>query len=212
MKGGVEITLWDGGRVRAEKALVAAGAFTELCGLSPAELGLTSYGRTVVLVRIEGAAADALSRMPTMIDSEIDAYILPPIRYPDGHVYLKLGVGTPADPRFGTLLGLQNWFKGHGSETDRALFTAHIKKRIPVLETCTDWHTDTCAVTTTRSDMPIIDFVQDDRIAVAVGGNGKGAKGSDEWGRLAACLISGADWSSEVTQARVSRAAALGGA
>lgn len=198
ISGGVEVELWDGTTVTAEKALVAAGAFTGLCGLSPVDLGLTIYGRTIVLVRIEGTAADALQNMPTMIDSSLGTYILPPIRYPDGHSYLKLGLGAPTDPTFASLDGLQDWFKSSGSPNDRKLFTSHIQDLIPTLQDCAHWHTDTCAVTRTQSGLPIIDHVLDDRIAVAIGGNGKGAKGSDEWGRIAADLIRGAPWSSEV--------------
>ena len=203
VSNGVEVELWDGTRVLAEKALVATGAFTAACGLSPVDLGLTVYGRTVVLVRIEGDATDALRNMPTMIDAEIGAYILPPIRYPDGHSYLKIGVGTEADPIFTELSDLQGWFKGEGSQTDRAQFTTRLKSLFPVLTECSHWHTDTCAVTRTASGLPIIDFVQDDRIAVAVGGCGKGAKGADEWGRIAADLVLGAPWNSEVAREKL---------
>lgn len=196
--GGVEIELWDGSVELAEKVLITAGAFTQACGLSPVDLGLVVFGRTIVLVKVEGDAAHALSNMPTMIDTSTGAYILPPIRYPDGHVYLKLGVGEVTDPRFADLEGLCSWFQSNGSPEDRNRFTARLKALFPVLEMCTNWHTDTCAVTHTRSGLPIIDHVMDDKIAVAVGGCGKGAKGSDEWGRIAAGLICGSSWHSAV--------------
>jgi len=189
--------------MRAERALIAAGAFTAACGLSPADLGLTVYGRTIVLVRIEDAAAEALQAMPTMIDTSIGAYILPPIRYPDGHSYLKIGVGTSADPTFTAVADLQGWFKGTGSDDQRNVFTTCLKTRFPVLKSCQDWHTDTCAVTQTASGLPIIDFVHDTRIAVAVGGCGKGAKGADEWGRIAAGVVQQAPWSSDVSREKL---------
>ncbi|MEM9032930.1 MAG: FAD-dependent oxidoreductase, partial [Pseudomonadota bacterium] len=198
VSAGVEVELWDGRVLAAEKALIAAGAFTAACGLSPKNLGLTVYGRTVVLARIEGDAVKPLERMPTMIDASNGAYILPPIRYPDGYSYLKIGVGTEADPQLAKLKDLQTWFKSEGSEGDRTEFTTHIRELIPVLEGCQFWCTDTCAVTRTSSGLPIIDWVLDDRIAVAVGGCGKGAKGADEWGRIAADLVRHAPWSSEV--------------
>ncbi|MEM6986540.1 MAG: FAD-binding oxidoreductase [Pseudomonadota bacterium] len=203
VRGGVEVELWDGSTVTAEKALVAAGAFTTCCGLSPEELDLTVYGRTIVLVRIEGEAADVLRSMPTMIDTAIGAYLLPPIVYLDGHAYLKIGVGTEDDPRFTSLGALQSWFKSAGSEGDRDKFTAHLKSRFPVLNHCAHWHTDTCAVTRTASGLPIIDFVQPGKIAVAVGGCGKGAKGSDEWGRIAADVVRESPWSSEVAREKL---------
>lgn len=194
----VEVELWNGSTVTAEKVLVATGAFTTACGLSPSDLDLTVFGRTTVLVRIEGEATEALRGMPTMLDSKTGAYILPPIRYPDGHLYLKIGVGTPADPRFSELGGLQSWFKGTGDERDRQNFTARLKALFPVLQGCAHWHTDTCATTYTASGLPLVDFAGHPRVALAVGGCGKGAKGSDEWGRIGAMLISGAEWTSEV--------------
>ena len=198
VSAGVEIVLWDGSVERAEKVLVTTGAFTEACGLSPVDLGTVVFGRTIVLVKIEGDAEQALREMPTMIDTSLGAYILPPIRYPDGCLYLKLGVGEVTDPRFTDFDGLRGWFQSDGSSKDRVRFKERMKTLFPVLQTCPDWHTDTCAVTMTRSGLPIIDYVHDDKIAVAVGGCGKGAKGSDEWGRIAAGMIRGASWSSAV--------------
>ena len=47
------------------------------------------------------------------------------------------------------------------------------------------------------------DHVRDDRIAVAVGGNSKGAKSADDWGWLAARLVMGADWDHPVERDRL---------
>jgi sarcosine oxidase len=201
---GVEIETSDGRTLRAEKALVAAGAFTAACGLSPVDLGLTVFGRTVVLVRIEGSLADDLAGMPTMIDCASGAYILPPIPYPDGHDYLKIGIGTDADKRLTSLRDMRDWFKSRGSADNRVVFTAFLKRLIPPLERSAHWHTDTCAVTKTANGFPVIDFVHDDKIAVAVGGCGKGAKGADEWGRIAAGLIQEKPWSSAVPRTKLS--------
>lgn len=203
LSNGVEVELWDGTTLKAEKALVTAGAFTQACGLSPVDLGLTVFGRTTILVRVEGEARHILQDMPTMIDATIGAYILPPILYPDGFWYLKIGVGRDTDPRFASLQDLQSWFIGRGSETDRQEFTARLKDLFPVLKQCSVWASDTCAVTQTASGLPIIDFAGDDRLAVAVGGCGKGAKGADEWGRIAAGLIVGRPWSSKVSRKKL---------
>ena len=203
VSAGVEIELWDGTTLRAGKALIATGAFTAACGLSPLDLGLTVYGRTTVLVRTEGAIAQALRSMPTMILSGIGAYILPPILYPDGHTYLKIGVGTDADMRLTSLHDLQHWFKGSGSHDNRLEFIALLKGLIPVLEGCQHWYTGSCAVTQTSTGLPIIDFAYDERIAVAVGGCGKGAKGADEWGRIAAGLVMKSGWTFDVSRKKL---------
>lgn len=198
---GVEIETDTSEPVMAERVLVATGGFTSACGLSPADLGLTVFGRTVVLVKIEGDVAEELAGMPTMIHGSSRAYILPPIPYPDGNTYLKLGIGTDADVQLTRLADLQAWFKGTGSERNRREFTTFISGLIPALNRCTEWHTATCVVTRTVSGLPIIDFAGDSgRVVVAVGGNGKGAKGADEWGRIAANLVRGDPWDSDVAR------------
>ncbi|MEM9207064.1 MAG: FAD-dependent oxidoreductase [Pseudomonadota bacterium] len=202
----VEIELFDGSVLTVERALIAAGAFTAVCGLSPVDLGLIVYGRTTVLVRIEGNVLEVLQDMPTMIDAKIGAYILPPILYPDRHHYLKIGVGRASDPSFTSLDGLQTWFKGEGAEVDIREFTARLKELFPILNKCQVWQSDTCAVTKTATGLPIIDFVSGNRLAVAVGGCGKGAKGADEWGRIAAGLILGQPWSSDVAHEKLALA------
>jgi glycine/D-amino acid oxidase-like deaminating enzyme len=46
--GGVDADTARGGTLRAERVLVATGAFTDVCGLLPIDLKLQVFGRTVV--------------------------------------------------------------------------------------------------------------------------------------------------------------------
>ena len=203
VSGGVEVELSSGSVRRAGKVLIATGGFTDACGLSPTDLKLRVFGRTVLLGRIEDALADQLSGMPTMGHAETGAYILPPIRYPDGHDYLKIGIGTTADPEFRSLQELNRWFKQSGSGANQTRFQAFLEELIPAVTQCRYWHTATCVVTWTATGLPYIDHVLDDRIAVAVGGNGKGAKSSDDWGWIAAHLVAGIDWEHPVDRSRL---------
>ena len=187
--GSIEIELVSGESLKGEKVLVTTGGFTSACGLSPVNLNLRVFGRTVVLAKIEGSLIKELSEMPTIIHAISGAYILPPIEYPDGNKYLKIGIGTDADATFEKVEDLKSWFKGKGSNENKSEFTEFIKQLIPSLNHCNDWHSDTCVVTQTQSGLPIIEYVDEEKIAVAVGGNGKGAKGADEWGKIAANLI-----------------------
>lgn len=189
--GGVEVDTSDGETLRGERVLLATGAFTDACGLSKVDLKLRVFGRTVVLARIEDDIAADLAGMPTMGHAETGAYILPPIRYPDGHSYLKIGIGTTDDPEPRSLADLKAWFKGPGSADNQRDFQAFLTTLIPALARCSRWHADTCAVTWTATGYPYIDFVEDRRVAVAVGGNGKGAKSADDWGWIAARLVAG---------------------
>ena len=201
--GAVEVETADGKVLTAERVLIAAGAFTDACGLLPKALGLRVFARTVVLVRTDESVMNEIEGMPTLGDADTGAYILPPIPYPDGHHYVKIGIGTPEDDRLDTLDGLNHWFKGTGSEANREEFTAYLTGLIPALGHCSHWHSDSCAVAQTPSGLPFIDFAVDDRVAVAVGGNGKGAKSSDDWGWLAAQMVLGRDWDHPVPRERL---------
>lgn len=201
--GGIAVETAGGNVHRAEKVLIAAGAFTDACGLSSMDLKLRVFGRTVVLARIEGDLADDLATMPTMGHAESGAYILPPIRYPDGHLYLKIGIGSTSDADLRSLDDFSRWYKGVGSEDNRRDFQAFLTDLIPGLVRCTHWHSDTCAVAWTATGYPYIDWIDDGRVAVAVGGNGKGAKSADDWGWLAARLVAGEDWEHPVARERL---------
>lgn len=201
--GGVEVETSGGRTLKAERVLVAAGGFTDACGLSPVDLKLRVFGRTVVLARIDDDMAADFAGVPTMGHAATGAYILPPIRYPDGHSYLKIGIGTTSDADLRSLADLQGWFRGSGSEANRRDFQAFLTDLIPPLARCRHWHTDTCVVAWTATGLPYIDHVLDDRIAVAVGGNGKGAKSSDDWGWLAARMVAGMDWDHPVEREKL---------
>jgi sarcosine oxidase len=208
----LEVTTKGGHTLRAERVLVATGAFTDACGLLPTHLDLKVLGRTVALARIDAALMSEFQGMPTMGHAESGAYILPPIVYPDGNHYLKIGIGTPKDERLSTRQDLARWFKSAGSEDDFRDFRAFITALIPALEGCQNWHTDSCAVTQTPTGLPYIDYVVDNRIAVATGGNGKGAKSADDWGWLAARLMTDGDWDHPVErdQVRLPRSLTVG--
>src|SRR5204863_9817440 len=94
--GGIEVDTAHSGILRAERVLVATGAFTDACGLLPVDLKLRVFGRTVLLAHIDDGLLTELGSMPALIDVESGAYILPPIRYPDGRHYLKIGLGSTA--------------------------------------------------------------------------------------------------------------------
>ncbi|UUX50560.1 FAD-binding oxidoreductase [Nisaea acidiphila] len=199
----VAVTTDDGRTLEAERVLIATGGYTDACKLLPRPLALTVYGRTVVLFRVTDAAAEVLEGMPTIIDKFAGSYILPPIRYPDGHAYVKIGIGTEADTQLKSLADLDGWFKSTGSERNRIEFTDVIERLIPVLKECPERHTDTCVTTYSKSGLPYIDFVAGDHLAVAVAGNGKGAKGSDDWGYAAARLMEGGEWDHPIPRYRL---------
>ena len=78
-----------------------------------------------------------LHGMPSLIYKPRDAaghcYILPPIQYPNGKYYLKIGGGDPDDPTLYSLAELQGWFRGTGSESAAHHLTAKLRAIVPDL-------------------------------------------------------------------------------
>jgi len=182
VKNGVAVET-AGGRILAEKAVIAAGGFTQR--LCPVQLSFTFFSRTVAFFEVSGTELERLSSLPALVietANNNDPYMLPPIRYPDGRSYLKLG-GDPVDRELETHEQMVQWFRSGGNAEVTRYLTAHMQERIPKLRADTV-HSNACVTTFTKSNLPIIGEV-DENIHVAVAGCGRGAKCSDELGRLA---------------------------
>jgi glycine/D-amino acid oxidase-like deaminating enzyme len=196
----VEVTTASGQTYRAERVLVATGGFANVHAVLPRKLAITVRGRTIVKAEVTGERLERLRTMPSLIAGGTaplgDPYVLPPIRYPDGRWYVKLGTGE-YDHRLTTLGELGEWFRGPGDPEEREGLHQTLVSLIPDLAGA-PIRTDTCAVTATTSGYPYIDLIADGRLCIAVGGNGKAAKSSDEIGRLAAELLLAGAWRDEL--------------
>ena len=179
------------GPLHADAALIAAGAMTD--HLSPRPPRQRVYARTASFFEVGPSEAARLAAMPSLLfrtDGSSEPYLLPPIRYPDGRLYLKLG-GDPQDVLLETPEAIGDWFRAGGNEAVRDFQAATIRWLMPELAVEAVSMT-ACATMFTDSGNPVIDRVSD-RIAVATGGNGQGAKCSDELGRLGAQVVTGGD-------------------
>ncbi len=136
-KGGhVAITLADGAVIEADRVLCAAGGFSIQNGLLPQAIDLKVYGRTVVFFEVSEADAKAMQAMPSMIhkaaEERDDIYMLPPIRYPDGKYYLKIG-GDPDEMELQEN-ELGDWFRSDGRPHAREHLVARMKALVPGLD------------------------------------------------------------------------------
>lgn len=168
-----------------DRVLVAAGAWSDrILGRTPA---LDIYARTVALFEITAAEADRLARMPSLVwQAPEDPYLLPPIRYPDGKIYVKLG-GDPTDVRLDSPAQVGDWFRSGGNAHVRDRLEEMIRALMPSLA-IERVKMDACVTSWTKDRLPEIRALSD-RIAVCTGGNGAGAKCSDELGRRGAALV-----------------------
>ncbi|MGV3548856.1 NAD(P)/FAD-dependent oxidoreductase [Rhizobium sp.] len=188
--GHVEIVTASGRAVTAAKVLVAAGGFSNRKGLLPDPLDMTVYGRTITFFEVEEAEVERLAGMPSMIFEPEDAagiYMLPPIRYPDGHFYLKIG-GDVVNIALDTEEDVRNWFKAPGDAGAREHLVRSMGDLVPGLA-IKSVHTETCVVSYTPTGYPAIGWTSVPSIGVMAGGCGAAAKSSDEIGRLGAELL-----------------------
>jgi len=177
------------GSVEAERVLVAAGGHTQsLLGHS---LGFTVYGRTVAMFRLDAAEVQRLAAMPSMRcigPKGDDPYILPPVPYPDGHIWLKLG-GDPVDLPLEGEADIKAWFRSGGSIEVADRLQKQILDRIRDLK-FDERRVVPCMTTFGDNGLPRIGPISQ-RIAVAFGCYGKSAKCSDELGRLGGMALLG---------------------
>ncbi|TWC07456.1 sarcosine oxidase [Bradyrhizobium macuxiense] len=177
------------GNVEAERVLVAAGGHTQsLLGRS---LGFTVYARTAALFRLDAAEVRRLTGMPSMrcLGPKGDnPYILPPIPYPDGRTWLKLG-GDPVDLPLEGEADIKDWFRSGGSIDVADHLQAQILDRIRDLK-FEERRVVPCMTTFGDTGLPCIGRLSE-RVTVAFCCYGKSAKCSDELGRLGGLALLG---------------------
>ncbi len=190
---GVRVETNGGAVYTADRVLVAAGGFTINPDLLPGRLDLTVFARTVAYFEVSEEEAEALKAMPSLIykpEFDVDGiYLLPPIRYPDGRFYIKIG-GDPDDVPLETEADVRAWFKSRGTNATREHLTRILCDLMPGIRVLQST-TGTCVTSYSPSGYPMIGFSPSDRIAVLTAGCGAGAKSSDEIGRLGAVLMAG---------------------
>jgi glycine/D-amino acid oxidase-like deaminating enzyme len=209
-KTAVRVATQEGQVYQARRVLLATGAFTNCFDLLAGKLALRVKSETIILARLPAAERERLRGMPTLIYDIASPhlsgiYLLPPIRYPDGHYYLKMGANTMADRSLSSLEEMQAWMAAGDSEVMRPVLQAALQAILPGLQ-ATGWQTQRCLVTYTDHGRPYIGAIEPGRLYVATGGNGMAAKSSDTIGKLAAELTAHgrwpADWDEAVFQVK----------
>ncbi len=192
----------DNGPVQSHQVLVAAGGFSNM--VLPDPLPLTVYARTILLAELDPAEAARLADMPSLIWLEPDGhdpYLLPPIRYPDGKVYLKLG-GDLVDRVLPDTAAICDWFRSGGNPQVGQMLEQQLRQRLPGLRLVSS-QVQPCVTSFTPQNIPALARLGP-RLSVAVGGCGRAAKCSDEIGRLGAELALGRhlpDWAMQAAVA-----------
>ncbi|MEZ4558780.1 MAG: hypothetical protein R2854_20500 [Caldilineaceae bacterium] len=119
----------------------------------------------------------------------------PPLQFPDGNYYVKLGCNTRTELWPRTLAEVQDWFRRGISDPVNRPWPARCA--YPARDRVLRMLSRRCIVTYTPSGLPTIGAVSD-RIFVITGGNGSGAKAADTLGHLAAGLLYDGRWLDDI--------------
>jgi sarcosine oxidase len=188
---GSDVTLERGPSVSCGHVVIATGAYAATTPLTPPPR-MRVYARTVLFAEVTEAEVRRLEQMPSLViwpaGLDHDLYLLPPIRYPDGRFYIKIG-GEGDSPRLKDARGIRAWFQSAGSAVVGRVLLDQLQALMPDLGIQAT-RTGSCAVSFTETGYPVIARAAD-RVTVLTGGNGAGAKCADELGRLGALRASG---------------------
>lgn len=204
--GGAYLVQTDGGQLfRAAKVLATAGAFTDK--VMERSLDLRPKFRTILLAELSEAEANRLNTMPSIIymvptqDVLAGVYAIPPVRYPDGKQYIKIGGQMFGAPETRDIAKIIEWFHTDGHAGEGAALKEVLCTLIPSMDALS-FQTKPCVVTYTAHDNVYIDKVHIDEVDsglyVAAGGGGAAAKSSNEIGRAAALLVEHESWKYDI--------------
>jgi len=189
----VTVTAVDGTSVTADRVLLATGAYG--ASLADVVLPLERRLRTIAMLELTKPGPE----LPVLIMTELNRrglsgiYWVPPIHYPDGRVYLKIGGDPPMAQSVYEQRGVDvsaaiaDWFQQGGSQQEVADLVEVASEILPERGLRLAHHKP-CVVTYTADDRPIIDWI-DDRIATAVAGCGSAGKSADAIGEDAAAFL-----------------------
>ncbi len=193
--GGVEIHLRSGDRVRATTAVVAAGAYSGL--LAGPRVPTVPTTEAVILGEVSEEVARRSTGMPCVIlqaarSGYLDVYMVPPVRYPDGRWYVKLGAETERDHTLADQAAVHRWMAGDEAESRRDLLVGKLTGMLPAID-FESFTIKPCIYARTPTFQPYVDHLSP-QVVVAAGGNGRAAKSADAIGSLAARLALTGDW------------------
>ena len=144
--------------------------------------------------------------MPSLIFKDPDnwmCYVLPPILYPDGRIWMKIG-GDFCNPAAGPPEGFEGmaslkreeiknladaaaWYQSRGSPAQHETLVRMFGLLFPDVQVLSSSR-DCCVIPYTPTKRPYLDLVKPG-LAVACGCNGFGAKSADAMGAVAAHAV-----------------------
>lgn len=184
------LDLADGTSLVAPRVLLCTGAYVNRWLEEPLDVVLET--ETTLLVPVDPATEAAWSAVPTLLwdgrgPGWEGPYVVPPLRFGDGHAYVKIGGDLSSDQRFLEVDDVDRWFRHGDSASQRLALVNAAHTVLPGLPT-DEAVTARCILTRTAHAHPMIGEVAPS-LWVGVGGHGWGAMASDGIGELVARAV-----------------------
>jgi glycine/D-amino acid oxidase-like deaminating enzyme len=177
----------------AANVVVATGSFMNYLDVLPQKISLQTKSEVVLLARVAPTILPQFATLPSLL-YELDEeglegiYLLPPVQYPDGHYYIKIGANTPMDIFFTELASIQDWFLHADISAYTAPLLQALKKLLPALPD-DNVLTKKCIISRTPHGRPYISETATKGLFIAGGCNGYSAMCSDAMGYVASQLV-----------------------
>jgi sarcosine oxidase len=185
------VHLMNGTILTTEKLLLCCGAFHNFLKGAP-RLSMKLKSETVLLAGVPEERLPQWSSLPSLLyeikTSEYEGvYMVPPVLYPDGKYYLKIGMNMIYDRFFESVETIQHWFRNPLPEINKKALVNVLNNIIPGFPSdhCIS---KPCVITRTDNRLPIIQPLSD-KLYVCTAGNGYGAMASDGIGYTAAQMV-----------------------
>ena len=168
---------------------------------------VTLKTETVLLAEVTQNTAEEMAGLPSLlweVDDKVSGfegvYVVPPMRYNDGKIYIKLGCNLasydqffshPGTDRATTEKALQDWFR-YGDTTGQSQVLQQVFRQLFPTTEVVNFQAKRCVITRTPSERPVVRALRDDTntgLVVCTGGNGYGAMCSDAVGSEAADVV-----------------------
>ncbi|MGJ3508258.1 NAD(P)/FAD-dependent oxidoreductase [Enemella sp. A6] len=189
---GVSVRLAGGDEVRAEQVVLAAGAHINLDGLLPRPLDTTVLGITIALFEVD----EDTESFPTLMYTDTTSahpysgLIVPPLRYPDGKLYLKLA-GTGGLRILSSKDEATEWLAAGGDGEGAAAMIGALQQLLPGVQVRSTV-TRPCLASMNHANTPYVGHVGERMVVLTEGDHGVTV--ADELGRLAADLARYGIW------------------
>ena len=151
--------------------MITAGGYSNT--LLSDKLEIKTKGHTILLAEVPPAEVERLHRMPSIIstfedESVASLYMLPPVPYPDGKTYIKLGPSGYQEPYFDAVDSdseLLDWFHTDGRAEIADAMKEALHRMLPNLKVVS-YHSIPCLITNSAHGNPYIDELDRRRICM----------------------------------------------